>query len=120
VSRPRFLFDENVEAFLVSAVWRIRPGLAIRRLGDPGVPPLGSPDRAILEFCSRQGYLLFTRDRSTIPAEVAAVLESGLHLPGVFILAPRSTASELVADLVLLDDLYVEVDWEDTLTYLPL
>jgi hypothetical protein len=56
----RFLVDENLWPELVAAVRRYNPAIDILRVGQPGAPPLGTLDPAILVYCEAEQRALVT------------------------------------------------------------
>ena len=56
--RPKFLIDENLTRDIVVGVRKRDPSIDILHVGDPGAPPKGTPDPAILDFCETEQRIL--------------------------------------------------------------
>ena len=49
---PRFLLDENVNPAIQRQLQRRSLEIIVRRAGEPGVPPKGTPDRNLLRWAA--------------------------------------------------------------------
>ncbi len=114
-----FLLDENVDRKLVRATRR--PGLevTVRRVGEPGSPPLGTLDPEILAWCEDHGFSLVTNNRASMPGHLRDHLAAGRHVPGIFILNPGMSVEETVAQLLLLHGASVPSEFDDQVSFLP-
>jgi hypothetical protein len=106
----RYLFDNHL-GDLARALRQRAPRLTIARVGEPGAPARDATDPDILNWCVTQGFVLVTRDISTMVEHVAVVRAVGVLVPGV-IIANRSMGLgetlellELVAEVVEADEL---------------
>ena len=95
----RFLLDENLEPAYRTTLRRALPDVRIWAIGDPGAPPRGTPDPELLEWCEASGFILVTKNRSSMPSHLAAHLASGRHMPGVFALHPTMSLRDVVSDV---------------------
>src|SRR5207237_8958250 len=97
----RFLFDENLDDPLRSAVahHNARGGDPIDtvQVGDPLNLPRGSDDPDILIWAEREGRILVSFDRSTLPNFLSDHLQAGHHSPGVSLIR-RGTSLRQVID----------------------
>ena len=75
---PRFLLDEHLRR----AIQEQLREMDVRRIGDAGVPPLGTPDPDILTWIQRNNYILVTNNRTTMPRHLTEHLQAGRHVPG--------------------------------------
>lgn len=71
------------------------------QVGDPSDLPLGSTDPSILLWAEREGRIIVSLDRGTMPGFLAAHLRAGHHCAGLFLLCPQATVSEIVDYLAL-------------------
>src|SRR3954454_17155962 len=71
------------------------------RVGDPPDLPLRSLDPAILLWAEREGRILVSKDKNTMPGHLADHLKAGHHSPGVFLIRLGSIIPDLVDALVL-------------------
>lgn len=81
--RPKFLIDENLTHDIVVGVRKRDPSIDILRVGDPGAPPKGTPDPAILDFCETEQRILVTNNRASMPAHITAHQAAGKHIWGI-------------------------------------
>lgn len=118
-----FLLDENIP----SRIWR-----AIQRHNEDNVDilnvvcvgqfddlPLSADDPAILLWAERQGRILITEDKTTLPVHLATHLDEGRHCPGVFMLRPATRVSDLLEFLVLVAYASQAAEWRDRIEYVP-
>src|SRR5690242_1242917 len=71
------------------------------QVGDPVDLPLGSTDPSILLWSEREGRIIVSLDRNTMPSYLAVHLRSGHHCAGLFIVDPQATTQQIVDYLVL-------------------
>jgi hypothetical protein len=118
----RFILDENLRG----APWWAIEHHNIRgvdlidtlRVGDPSDLPLGSADPSILLWAEREGRVLVSFDRSTMPGHLNDHLAAGHGSPGVFLIRPRCRIPQLVAFLSLAAYAGDEAQWLDQITYI--
>ncbi len=101
----RFVLDENLRGRLWRATQRhnalgLNP-IDVTRVGDPPDLPLGATDPDILIWAEREGRVIVSSDRATLPPHFRSQLQSGNHSSGLFLIRPRSTISQIVCHLVL-------------------
>ena len=61
----RWLADENFNAKIVAGLLRREPSIDFQTARAAGI--LGFPDRAVLTTAAREGRLLISHDRETMP-----------------------------------------------------
>ncbi len=119
----RFVLDEHLRGPLWSAIVRHNSlgGLPIdaTRVGDPPDLPLGSDDSVILLWSEREGRILLTEDVHTMPVHLARHLQSGRHLPGIFVIGIGCSIKEILNQLELVAHAGFADDYADTITYIP-
>jgi len=115
-----FLLDEHIPHALQGCLARQAPDLVVWAVGQPGVPPLSASDLQILEWCEENGFILITNNRRTMPSHLRAHLQRGRHVPGVLMVSPDMTVSELAEELVLVAAVSEPDEHRDTIRYLPL
>jgi Domain of unknown function (DUF5615) len=101
----RFVLDENLRGQLWRATQRhnalgLNP-IDVTRVGDPPDLPLGATDSDILIWAERAGRVIVSNDRTTLPSHFWSHIQSGNHSPGLFLIRPRSTISQIIYHLVL-------------------
>jgi hypothetical protein len=118
----RYLFDENQRGLLWLALEQHNARgihlLDVARVGDPPDLPLGSPDPAVLLWAEREGRILVSFDKSTLPSHLAQHLRIGHHSPGLFLVRRGSRIRTLVDFLVLAHLASDAAEWEDRIEYI--
>ena len=118
-----FLLDEHLRGPLWNAIERHNGDselvIDIIRVGDPADVPLGSDDPTILQWAEREGRIVLTEDKHTMPVHLDEHLQAGRHSPGVFILRMGSTWSELLECLELVGHVGEEAEYRDAVTFVP-
>ncbi|MEN2983030.1 MAG: DUF5615 family PIN-like protein [Thermus sp.] len=114
----RLLFDENVEAALPRALHRRRPGVDAVRAVEVGLG--GRPDEEVLAWAAREGRVVVSRDRATLPLEAMRRLERGERMPGLILLRPGTGIEPVLRDLLLLLEAAEPGELEGGILYLPL
>ncbi len=119
----RYLLDEHLRGPLGRAVqWHNGRGiypLDVVRVGDFADLPLGTVDPAILLWAEREGRILVSHDRDTLPTHLANHLNSSRHSPGIFIIRRHATLPQIVSFLA--DAAYASdpSEWRDRIAFIP-
>ncbi len=116
----RYLLDEHVPHAVRDQLLLREPGMQVLIIGDDIAPTLGTPDPAILEWIERNGYILISRNRRTIPRYLQEHLAAGHHVPGIFLLRRRHSLGQLIEDLLLIWSASEPGEYQDRIEYLPL
>lgn len=116
----RYLLDEHVLAALTHALRRRGPTLTVWRIGDAGLPARATADPAILEWCEEYQFVLVTNNRRTMPVHLAAHLQTGRHVPGIFILNPQMSVGETVIHLIEVASASLDGEHRDQIKFFPL
>ena len=115
----RFLLDENTSHIIQDGLKRRQPEVEIRGIGGEGVPPLSTKDEDILKFLEREGYILVSSNRSTMPVHLREHLQKGRHIPGILLLRPRASYKQIIDTLELICLASVPEDFQDQIKYIP-
>ncbi len=119
----RYVLDEHLRGILWKAIQQHNASgsnpLDVVCVGDPMDLPLGSKDPDILVWAEREGRVLVSRDKQTLPRHLAAHLAAGRHSPGIIIPRPRQTLPQLVFHLALAAYLYDPSEVRDQICHLP-
>jgi hypothetical protein len=119
----RFLLDENARGSLWHAIIRhnaTSPApLDVVCVGDVDDLPLASQDPDILRWAEREGRILVSFDRHTMPAYLIDLLKAGGHLPGLFLIRRRSRIRDIIAWLALAARSGDDYQWRDQVLYIP-
>jgi hypothetical protein len=119
----RFLLDEHLRGALWSALQQHNAGgvspVDAVCVGDPPDLPLGSPDSEILLWAEREGRILVSRDKKSLPGHLADHLKAGHHVPGIFIVRQRCSLPQVVASLVKAVSAANHAGWRDYISHIP-
>ena len=119
----RFLLDENIPKSVWTTVVRHnlrgRDPIDLMRVGLAGAPTFGTLDPDLLLWSEKQGRIILSGDKKTMPAHLEDHLRAGHRSPGVMVLRPRVHLSELLEFLRLASYASTEEEWADRITYVP-
>lgn len=113
----RFLADEDFNGRIVRGLFLRKSDLDLVRVQEAGLS--GADDEKILEWAWDNGRVLLTHDARTMPRHVRDRLNSGSHVPGVFIVDDLASIGKCVEDLQLIATCSEENEWQDRIIYLP-
>jgi hypothetical protein len=101
----RYVLDEHFRGRLWHAIQRHNASGAYPidafRVGDPVDLPLGSLDPDILLWAERNGYVVVSFDKGTMPGHLAKHLQAGNYSPGVYLVRGNATIPQVVDYLIL-------------------
>ncbi|HKI33060.1 MAG TPA: hypothetical protein VKA46_14510 [Gemmataceae bacterium] len=115
-----FLLDENLPVWWRPTITRLQPHLRVLCVGEPGVPPLRSPDPVLLAWCELNTSYLLTNNRRSMPGHLAAHNAQGHHVPGIFSVDPRLDITDLANELALIEGASLPDEYQDQIRNLPL
>jgi predicted nuclease of predicted toxin-antitoxin system len=119
----RYVLDEHLRGPLWRAILAHNSSgvypLDVIRVGDSIDLPLGSQDPEILIWAERERRIIVTHDSDTMPKHFADHLSAGRNSPGIIMVRPRATLSELVT--FLRDAAYASEpeEWQDRIQFIP-
>lgn len=118
-----FLLDENLRGPLWQAIVHHNQHTGLRidaaRVGDPADLPLGSSDPEILVWAEREGRIVLSLDRGTMPAYFMQHLQSSHHSHGLLLIDPACALPILIGTLELIAHAGNSADYFDQLGYIP-
>lgn len=114
----RFLADEDFNRAITRGVLRARPEVDIVRVQDVGLRT--KDDAAVLEWAAGEGRALLTHDAQTMPKLAYEMVLEGLPMAGVFVVSQEAAVGQIIGEVILLADYSLEVEWANTVNYLPL
>jgi predicted nuclease of predicted toxin-antitoxin system len=115
----RLLADENFDHDLVRGALRRRATLDLIRVQTVGLSQTNDPE--ILTWAARERRVVVTHDVSTMPGFAMERMSHGEPMAGLFIVHQEGAAlSNIINDLLLLDDCSETDEWADQILYLPL
>jgi len=100
--KPRFLLDEHVNRAIQRQLRRLDMRIEVLAIGDPGAPSAGTSDPDLLVWLEKEGLILVTENRSTMPMHLADHYAAGGHIPGLFWIRPRAGLRAIIEELYLI------------------
>lgn len=116
---PSFLLDEQLPEWWRSAIVRLQPQLRIRRIGDVAAPLSGSSDPELLAWCELNQSYLVTNNRKSMPGHLATHIAQGGHVPGIFIVDPERSITEVADVLSYIEGASLPGEYLDQIRHLP-
>jgi len=120
LSQIRYLLDEDTPHAIRDQLLRRKPEVDVLVVGDDVAPALGTPDQELLLWIEREGYILVSRNRRTMPRHLRGNLEADGHVPGIFLLRRRCSLGPIIEDLILIWEAGRPEEYRDRIEYLPL
>jgi len=120
MSTIRFLLDENVHPLYRTELLKRERTMVVWRVGMVGVPPRGTPDPDILDWCETHAFMLVTNNRASMPQHLTDHLAQGRHIPGILVLNDKMSVRETIEELLLIWAASTEDEYTDRMVYLPL
>ncbi|MBW4608620.1 MAG: DUF5615 family PIN-like protein [Hassallia sp. WJT32-NPBG1] len=116
----KYLMDENVNPVYINQLRRRKPDLIIRAIGEPDTPLKGTLDPEILIWCEAHNFVLVTNNRTSMPVHLIDHINTGHHVPGIFILNPDMGIGETIEELILVSEASFEEEYQDQIVNLPI
>jgi Domain of unknown function (DUF5615) len=120
VSRIRYLLDEDTPHAIRDQLLGREPDIEVLAVGGEMAPAIGTLDPQLLQWIEREGFVLVSRNRRTLPRHLREHLEAGGHVPGIFLLRRQSSLGQIIDDLILIRAAGRPDEYVDQLVYLPL
>ncbi len=114
----RFLLDENTSLDLQKSLQRTWRDMVVWHIDDPGAPPNGTPDPAILLWCESHQFSLVTNNRASMPEHLSDHVNAGRHIQGIFILNRKMSFGQTIKALSLIWSEGSPDEYRDRITYL--
>jgi hypothetical protein len=114
----KFLTDENFEGAIFRGLLRRKPDLDIVRVQDVGLAEVEDP--IILDWADREGRILLTHDRKTMPGFAYQRMAEGETIAGLIIMKPTIPVGAAIEDILLIEASSTENEWVNMVQDLPL
>jgi hypothetical protein len=114
----RFIADEDFDGRIVRGLFARKKDLNLVRVQDVGL--LGASDEKLLEWATDNDRIVLTHDNRTMPSHVADRLNSGLSIPGVFIIDDLAPIGACIEELLIVDGGSAADEWKDVVFYIPM
>ncbi|HVF29285.1 MAG TPA: DUF5615 family PIN-like protein [Pyrinomonadaceae bacterium] len=113
----RFQADADLKQSIVTAARRREPGLDFQLAGAAQLE--GLPDPEVLTAAARDGRVLVSHDKRTLPQHFAEFVQLQPS-PGVIIVPQRILIATAVEELLLIWHASTPEEWIDRIAHLPL
>jgi Domain of unknown function (DUF5615) len=116
MTRIRFQADADLRQAIVSGVIRRQPHLDFQSANEAGLEGIKDPE--VLAIASRDGRVLVTHDRKTMPTEFGQFVMSQ-RSSGVLIISQSLPISEAIDALILVWEASTAEEWIDRIMTFP-
>ncbi|MGK7912623.1 MAG: DUF5615 family PIN-like protein [Synechococcus sp.] len=113
-----FLADENFNNQIVRGILRQRESVDIVRVQDVGLS--GADDPQVLEWAAQYERVVLTHDVATMADFAYERVKKGVNMPGLFEVSRRVSVGQAIEEILLIDELSLEGEWEGQVRFLPL
>lgn len=115
--KVRFQADADLNQIIVRATLRLEPGIDFQTVRSAGLAGLNDPD--VLALAARQGRILVSHDRKTMPRYFGQFILSEKS-SGLLIVSQKLPVSQVAEDLLLIWLASEPEDWTNRIRSLPL
>jgi hypothetical protein len=116
MTKVQFQADADLRQAIVTGVIRKQPSLDFQSANKAGLEGLKDPE--VLAIAARDGRVLVTHDRKTMPTEFGQFIMSQAS-SGVLIVSQRLPVSEAIDALILVWEASTAEEWIDQIVSLP-
>jgi hypothetical protein len=115
--QPRFLADENFNAKIIAGLLRREPAIDFQTAGAAEV--WGLPDPGVLSIAAREGRILVSHDRETMPSHFSRFIKDSPS-PGLLIVDQRMGLGDAIEQMLLIWACSDADEWIGRVGYIPL
>ncbi len=115
--RVCFQADADFNQHIVTGVLRREPHIDFQTAAAAALR--GLSDLQVLTLAARQGRVLVSHDRRTMPRAFARFVSSNVS-PGLFIVAQKTNLLTVIDDLLLVWSASDSTDWTNQLSAIPI
>jgi hypothetical protein len=114
----KFLTDENFEGAIFRGLLRRKPDIDLVRVQDVGLSNIDDP--TILEWANREGRILLTHDRRTMPRYAYQRMAEGQSIAGLIVMKPTIPVGLAIEEILLVEAGSTAEEWINMVQDLPL
>jgi len=114
---PRFQADADFNEDIVSGVLRRVPQIDFQTANEAGFEGLRDPD--ILAIAAKEGRILVSHDRRTMPIHFGEFIETQIS-PGIFLVSQDAEIRKVIEDLILIWAASEAEEYVNSIRTLPL
>lgn len=112
------LADQNFNGRILNGLARRQPAIDVLHVREIGLQ--AAADTVILERAAREGRVLLTHDRQTIPAFAYARVSAGEPMPGVFLVSKALPIGQAIDEILLAVHCLSPEECKDIVKYFPM
>ena len=116
MTRVRFQADADLRQAIVTGIVRKQPNLDLQSANEAGLEGIKDPE--VLAIAARDGRVLVTHDRKTMPTEFGQFIFSQPSA-GVLIVSQSLPISEVIDALILVWEASTAEEWINQIMSLP-
>ncbi|HVF67142.1 MAG TPA: DUF5615 family PIN-like protein [Pyrinomonadaceae bacterium] len=114
----RLLIDQDLDHDILRALMRSVPRLDAVTAFEIGMSE--ASDAELLTRAAKEGRVVVTHDRRTMPAHAADLMGAGKEVAGLFVVPRGLPLRQAIEDLELLVTCSENAEWLNVIRYLPL
>jgi predicted nuclease of predicted toxin-antitoxin system len=115
--RVRFLADQNLNDDIVSGVLRRLPEIDFETAYEAGLEEASDPE--LLSFAAKEGKILVTHDRKTMPTYFGRLIETQ-NSAGVLIISQNCEIARAIEELILVWEVSDAEEYLNLIRTIPL
>lgn len=115
--KAKFQADADLNQEIIRALKRREPGVDFRTAHNAGLAGLSDPQ--VLEMAARDGRILVTSDRRTMPYHFAEFVKVNTS-PGLVVVSQNISASAAAEELLLIWSATEHEEWVNRICTIPL
>jgi hypothetical protein len=113
----RYQADADLKISIVMGTLRREPAIDFQTARRAGLA--GLSDAEVLELAAKEGRIVVSHDRKTMPRHFAAFVAAGNSSPGLFLVQQDADLRRVIDALVLIWAASEPREWENTIQDIP-
>src|SRR5947209_5274629 len=118
MSRPRFLADNDLNDYVITGLLRREPAIEFLRVRDVGLER--SPDPVVLEYASRERFIIVSHDVNSMSAYAYQRIATGSPMTGLFLVRQTDPVMPVIEELILIWSASEAEEWVGIVEFLPM
>ena len=114
---PRFLADENFNAKIIAGLLRREPSVDFQTAKTAGI--LGLSDHQVLATAAREGRILVSHDRETMPGHFSRFIADSTSA-GALIVSQNLPIREAIEQILIVWLASEADEWQNRIGFLPM
>lgn len=113
----RLLIDQDVDHDILRGLIRRIPQLDAVTAFEAGLSEATDPE--LLKWAAKEGRIVVTHDRKTMPVHAAQLMSKGETIAGLFVVPRSMPMHQVLEDLQLMITCSENDEWVNVIRYLP-